>query len=85
MKSTTKKNLIAIFGTATPGHHSRKCKLIGVNSRPILGELVIYESNLTDLWVWTANPRRKTQDVVKRIDLGSSSAIEQLQQCGAFF
>jgi hypothetical protein len=81
MKATTKANLVAIFGTAQPGQ-SRDCRIVGVNSRPVAGQLSVPNNQATDLWVWTNQPRRATQDCIARINLSNADAMDQLHAVG---
>jgi hypothetical protein len=81
MKNTTKQNLLAIFGTAVAGQ-DRTAKMLRKEKRAVPIKLSVPFSQATDLWVWTATPRRVTQNVIARIDLSSADAKEKLAQLG---
>ena len=85
MKATTRKNLTAIFGgdfDGGSGIYSRGCTIKGWIKRPIPGQMQVYSHNLKDLWIFTKQPERTTQDVVARIDLSDPKAMSRLVEVG---
>lgn len=85
MKATTKSNLTAIFGNCENGSKSLGCTISGRTKKTIAGSLQVNHGSMTDLWVWTAQQGRSTQDVHARIDLSKANALDQLAACGVKF
>jgi DNA-binding transcriptional regulator YiaG len=85
MNATTRKNLAAIFGVdfdGGSGIYSRDCTITGRIKRPIPGQMQVYCHNLKELWIFTKQPKRFTQDVVARIDLSDPKAMSRLVEVG---
>jgi hypothetical protein len=83
MAKITKQNIRAIFGRDSIGIGLQiDCKITGRLTKPIKGSLALYPDNPADLWVWTSQPRRVTQDVIAHIDLSQTDALNILKRSG---